>query len=122
MSCTRAGKFTGDICGWRGKEREIPQFDSILGHVCLVDERKQEGSRVVLSSKRTSDYWCFHKVVVFKVIFNEGCLSAQFNNVTSVFGKYHIPSKSPHPGSPGQEMLLTDVETRQREKYFGLCL
>lgn len=75
----KAQTFTGDICGWwRGKERKIPQFDSILGHLCLVDEKKQEGSAVVLSPQKTSDHWCFHKVVVFKVTFNEGGLSAHF--------------------------------------------
>lgn len=61
--------------GERGKERKIPQFDSILGHLCLVD-KKQEGSAVVVSPQKTSDYWRFHKVVVFIEIFIEGCLSA----------------------------------------------
>lgn len=84
--------FTGDICGWwRGKERKIPQFDSILGHLCLVDEKKQEGSAVVLSPQETSDYWCFHKVVVFMSFYSDICV-----------WKIPHPQQEPIPREPRQ--------------------
>lgn len=105
--------FTGDICGWwRGKERKIPQFDSILGPLCLVDEKKQEGSAVVLSPQETPDYWCFHKVVVFIVILQwHLCLE----NTTS-------PARAHTQGAQARRCCWLTLRTRQRDEYFGLCL
>jgi len=63
-----------------GEERKgkIPSFDCMLWCLLLVDEKEQKGSVVVLPLQKTSDHQCFHQVVVFKVIFSEGCLSAHF--------------------------------------------
>lgn len=58
------------------KEEENPLIGCILWYLLLVGEK--EGFVVVLSQQKTSDHECFHQVVVFKVIFSEGCLSAHF--------------------------------------------